>query len=100
MNNKLDVAVIWTKGRLEGHSNTVWFFLGIVVTVAMQQLGYFLASVFRVPFGDTAAIWIGALIAAAVTVTVFVEGYKFLLRRYGWKCSLGSGDRHSAGVGE
>ena len=85
MNNKLDVAVLWMKGRLEGHSNTVWFFLGIVVTVAIQQFGYFLASVFRVPFGDTAAIWIGALISAVVIATVVAEAYKHLFRRYGGK---------------
>ena len=85
MNNNLDVAALWMRGRLEGHSNTVWFFLGIVVTVAMQQFGYFLASVFRGPLNDSAAIWVGALIAAAVVVTVFVEGYKYLFRRYGGK---------------
>ena len=79
MNNKLDVAVLRIKGRLEGHSNTVWFFLGIVVTVVMQQVGELLALVGHGPF------WITALIAAAITVVVFVEGYKFLLRRYGGK---------------
>ena len=71
------------RGRLEGHSNTVWFFLGIVATVAIQQLGYFLASMFRGPLNDSAAIWIGALTAAAVVVMVFVEGYKYLFRRFG-----------------
>ena len=85
MNNKLDVAVLWTKGRLEGHSNTVWFFLGIVVTVTIQQFGYVLASVFHVPFGDTTAGWLGALVAAVAIATVVVEGYKYLLRRYGGK---------------
>ena len=79
MNNKLDVAVLRIKGRLEGHSNTVWFFLGIVITVAMQQVDEVLVWWIPQPF------WLSALIAAAVTVTVFGEGYKFLCRRYGGK---------------
>ncbi len=83
MNGRTNVAIQWIRKRLAGHAYTVWFGLGIVVTVAIQRFGEFIASFFsRTPF-DSVAIWLGPLIAAAVLGTVLAEGYCYLLKRYG-----------------
>ena len=65
MNGRTNVAIQWIRKRLAGHAYTVWFGLGIVVTVAIQRFGEFIAEQRLItrqtdqgafPFGEARAV--------------------------------------------